>query len=502
MISICILNWNNLSELQITLAQLRNLPIEHEIIVFDQGSTDGSKYYLEQLTLPNLTTILSPTNIGNSLSRNQMVSKAKYDYVLLLDADIIPIKNSIENLLKFLQEHHEYSIIGYNWNYCTKNWSEVTPYEVPISIQDVYTNGELSTALTQYGLFRKQHLLSCPFPEFFPFDREGWGGEDDLVGLAILENELGNIGMINGRCYYHNSKSSWRQLKDEVARLYAIRYIYYVYYFWFLSPSQKIQALSSKKIPSVDLDLTKYHYKVGENLGDVATDYIFKTFFPFFNLDESSENLFMFGGSIFDHIPNAEKEFQKVFKKVEMFGVGIANEEEILDYEVSEISIHPRGNRTYDLLLNANIKLKNPVGDPLQLFTLFPLPKYSDTNSILEVVDPYGYFKELKQGYLVSKFNLELNKTFPYLDLPNFLSTLTTVGKVFSSQIHPYFISLMMGNGAKLIPKDNRSEDLKYFSNLKFNMSRHQAQNLRLEIQKTIPKFVDSLFKVLLKYKK
>ena len=59
----------------------------------------------------------------------------------------------------------------------------------------------------------------------------------------------------------------------------------------------------------------------------------------------------------------------------------------------------------------------------------------------------------------------------------------------------------MMGNGGKLIPKDYRSQDLLYFNGLNFNMTREQAKNLRINIQQGIPKFIDSFFKVLLKYK-
>lgn len=500
MVSICILNWNNLSELQITLAKLRSLSIEHEVIVYDQGSTDGSKYYLSQLQLPNLTVILNDKNVGNSISRNVMIRKAKYDYILLLDADIIPIDNSIEMLYEFLSSNPEYSIIGYNWNFCTKNWNEVTEREISISINDVYTNGELSTALTQYGLFRRNHLLECPFPEFFPFDREGWGAEDDLVGLTILENNLGHIGMVNGRCYYHNSKSSWRQLKDEVARLYAIRYVYYRYFQWFLDGVEKKKSLQTKVLSLTNLDIVKYFYKIGDNLGDVATDFIFKEIFPFFRLYKKSGNLLLFGGSIYDHVPNAALEFNNHFSKVEMFGVGLSHEREILDYS-TEVSIHPRGHSTYNMLAGDPINLHPPVGDVLQLFSLLPLPEYSDSLNSLHIVDAYGFDAGEEEGFLVSKFNNHLNSVHQYLNLVEFLEKLTAHKEVRSSQIHPFFISLMMGNGGKLIPKDYRSQDLLYFNGLNFSMTREQAKNLRINIQQGIPKFIDSFFKVLLKYK-
>ena len=211
MISICILSMNRLDTLKLTFEVLKNLRIENEVIVFDQNSTDGSVEFLKEQD--NVKLFISDTNVGNSVSRNKMIQSCKYDYILLLDSDIVPIKNSIECLYEFMIQNNEYSFIGYHYNQYSDNLSKVTPIENGIQINDVITGIRL--ALTQYGLFRRNDLLKCPFPEFEPFNQKGWCAEDDMVGMAINDGGVGLTGMVKGRVYYHNHpKSSWEYIGD------------------------------------------------------------------------------------------------------------------------------------------------------------------------------------------------------------------------------------------------------------------------------------------------
>ena len=502
MISICILNWNCCETLVETLKVLNEIKnLDFEIIIFDQGSTDSSIDFLTNAQSNNLRVIFSDKNVGNSISRNSMINLAKHKYVMLLDADIVPIKKSVENMVKFMEEN-DFAYIGYDFMSYSDNWDKVTKEETEIDNKDVIIHS-YKIALTQYGVFRKSCLLQCPFPEFYPFDQPGWGCEDDIVGLAIFENKLGDFGFIKKRTYFHNKGSSHKQLKDDFDKMYARRYIYYKYFKDFLSPKNKIESLIKKKILSTNLKCNKYHWSIEDNLGDVATDIILKDCFPFFDFNENEKtNLLIFGGTLLNHIDNANKLYNADFRNILYYGVGVSNQYEVSDalriIEKNKISfkIIPRGPKTKEVLNRNSISCEDPCGDVLQLFSLWPIIK-SESEQPLHVVDVYrpDLFETPNNSIKIKVAN---NKnSFPnvvFNNLTSFFENLKKYGKVYSSQIHPFLISAMVGKPCYLHPKDWRARDFSYFSNFKLDMTSEDSINLRKESQKNIRNFIDSFF--------
>jgi hypothetical protein len=264
----------------------------------------------------------------------------------------------------------------------------------------------------------------------------------------------------------------------------------------FLTPTQKIEVLVSGKLPTTKLDFVKYHWELGNNWGDIATDWVFKEYFPFFEFEENSDNLLFFGGSIIDHYQNAVKKFNKEFKKIHMFGVGVISD----SYKLPDIDfeIHPRGNITKGMLVKNNVPTNDAVGDVLQLLSLIPLTE-SDTERTLIIQDVFNDILISDEGdvYKISEFTPKVNGNVPFMEFFQFLESTQTYNSIISSQIHPYLYYLCSGKTANLIVKDFRAGDLQYFSNLKFNSTVEDSLKARLEMQKNIPKFVDTLFKVL-----
>lgn len=100
--SVCIANYNGIdvvgAAVQSVLAQDCNFPVE--IIIHDDASTDGSVDYIQE-RFPQVNLITSDHNVGFCISNNRMVTKAKGEYILLLnnDAKLFP------NALRLLYEH-------------------------------------------------------------------------------------------------------------------------------------------------------------------------------------------------------------------------------------------------------------------------------------------------------------------------------------------------------------------------------------------------------------
>lgn len=86
----------------------RNLEhgLECEIIVVDNGSTDGSISYLKELgrQFENIVFIDAGKNIGFSKASNLGAKRAKGSFLLFLNPDTVFVDSNLEDVLKFYQE--------------------------------------------------------------------------------------------------------------------------------------------------------------------------------------------------------------------------------------------------------------------------------------------------------------------------------------------------------------------------------------------------------------
>src|SRR6056297_3018966 len=99
-ISIVMLNYNGLKYIKKTIPPLLDMSYpDYEILIVDNGSTDGSIEYIKKQKKIRL--VKNKRNLGYSKGKNIGVENSKGKYVLLLDNDIlVRNKNIIEELLK------------------------------------------------------------------------------------------------------------------------------------------------------------------------------------------------------------------------------------------------------------------------------------------------------------------------------------------------------------------------------------------------------------------
>ena len=112
-LSVIILNYNVRYFLELCLksveAALSNL--DAEIIVVDNNSSDDSCDMVKSF-FPNVVLIENKVNYGFSKGNNQGVSKAKGEYICILNPDTIVAEDSFEVLLKFAEKTDNVGIIG------------------------------------------------------------------------------------------------------------------------------------------------------------------------------------------------------------------------------------------------------------------------------------------------------------------------------------------------------------------------------------------------------
>jgi glycosyltransferase involved in cell wall biosynthesis len=82
-----------------------------ELLVIDDGSTDGTAAYLRSVTDPRLVVVTNETNIGITESLNKAVDLASGDYIARMDADDLAMPHRLERQVQFL-EANEYDLVS------------------------------------------------------------------------------------------------------------------------------------------------------------------------------------------------------------------------------------------------------------------------------------------------------------------------------------------------------------------------------------------------------
>lgn len=112
-LSIIILNYRTLGLVKNCLKAIKdlNLPYQHEVIVVDNNSQDGSIEYLKEYYF-DIKLIESKVNLGFSGGNNLGIKKAQGNYILILNPDILILSNAIKKMYQFLEEHPQAGICG------------------------------------------------------------------------------------------------------------------------------------------------------------------------------------------------------------------------------------------------------------------------------------------------------------------------------------------------------------------------------------------------------
>src|SRR4051794_5073162 len=103
-LSIVIINTNAWEDLRKCLAALRaSEDASFEVVVIDNASTDESVENVRS-HFPKVRVQENETNLGHPQAVNQGFTLANGEYVLLLDADTEMERESIELLVRFMEE--------------------------------------------------------------------------------------------------------------------------------------------------------------------------------------------------------------------------------------------------------------------------------------------------------------------------------------------------------------------------------------------------------------
>ena len=111
-VSVVILTWNSVPEIETCLASLPDgLTVSHEVIVVDNGSRDQTVSVLKT-RFPHVSIIANQYNRGVAPARNQGLRCARGEYVLILDDDTIIHLNALDRLVQVLDSQPQVGLCG------------------------------------------------------------------------------------------------------------------------------------------------------------------------------------------------------------------------------------------------------------------------------------------------------------------------------------------------------------------------------------------------------
>ena len=202
-ISLIIPTWNRINALIACLKEIyENSPLinEYEIIICDSHSNDGTekkvKDFVSRQNIKNLKIIQCEHN-NVSLKRNEGIKNSKFDYIVLLDDDCIPIGNYIENYqIEFGKNENKVISCGQyrtdenkvkKSNYLryrdSRNYSQIG-LNNKTTEEDIYL--DYKRIVTGNLGFKKIDILSNGV--FFNENILGYGGEDVDWAWRLINN--------------------------------------------------------------------------------------------------------------------------------------------------------------------------------------------------------------------------------------------------------------------------------------------------------------------------
>jgi len=112
-LSIVLVCMNNKKYLEPCLRSLYESEVNSrfDVVVVDNGSTDGSQSMLRKL-FPEVRIIQNDTNVGLSRASNQGIGATRGRYVLLLNDDTLVNGPSLDAMVEFLDSHLEAGAVG------------------------------------------------------------------------------------------------------------------------------------------------------------------------------------------------------------------------------------------------------------------------------------------------------------------------------------------------------------------------------------------------------
>nr|WP_317631307.1 glycosyltransferase family 2 protein [uncultured Flavobacterium sp.] len=178
-----------------------------EVVVFDDASPNLPADNLKINDYKNCFFKILPINVGRSVIRNQLVQAAKYDWILFLDADVMPVK------LDFIPQYLNAIASGFDVVYGGLAYEKQMP-KPGFKLRWYYGNAREALTLKERNLKKPNDFLCSNVlikkkvfeTVLFPANLRNYGYEDLIFNLEIVKNNF-QILQIENEVYHLNIES-------------------------------------------------------------------------------------------------------------------------------------------------------------------------------------------------------------------------------------------------------------------------------------------------------
>lgn len=200
-ISVIIPMYNARKTIRMTLEGLKQQTLkDFEIVVVDDGSTDGSAQVIQDFATQNSLSVkvVQQVNSGAGKARNAGVQNSSGDIVVFVDSDCIPPSNWLEAMTRPIKD----DMAGCTCGYKVKNRESITARYVDYEIARRHRKlvGKTTNAVGSYSL----SLLKEAFRKVGGFDTSYTSADAEDFDLAFRLNRAGyNIFFTGDTFVYH-----------------------------------------------------------------------------------------------------------------------------------------------------------------------------------------------------------------------------------------------------------------------------------------------------------
>ncbi|MEI6690004.1 MAG: glycosyltransferase family 2 protein [Thermoleophilia bacterium] len=218
-LSLVIPAFNEAGTIEMALERVLAQPFVCEVIIVDDGSTDGTRDVLEAIDDPRVRVIFHETNQGKGAALHTGFRHATADFVGVQDADLEYDPADLARLLKPLVEGRADVVYGSRFASGDEHrvlyfWHSIGNKVLTLA-SNMVTDLNLTDMETCYKVFRREVIQGLDLEE------TRFGFEPEVTAKVAARNlRIYEVGIsYSGRTYDEGKKIGW---KDGVRALYCI----------------------------------------------------------------------------------------------------------------------------------------------------------------------------------------------------------------------------------------------------------------------------------------